>query len=212
MREQYHTCELVAFLIWPHKMSWWTRPFPPNNKENKKTKNPKNGSSKPKQPLSVFNKNSTLKQNKKCTDLDLVTPVAGSIFGLLSQTHLSKSEFKNEILKCALLDNHVTLLCVCGVDSFIPEWEHLMKKLLHGLFSKKNSLKSDSWIQTHEMKLRSTSSAEKNFADEITWITWKTEQNLEIWPFFNSLLERWVWENVQKLIWLPAPVSSTFWN
>jgi len=46
-----------------------------------------------------------------------------------------------------------------------------MKKKFQGLFSKKNPLKSDSWIQIHEMKLRSTSSADKNFADEITWIT-----------------------------------------
>jgi len=32
-----------------------------------------------------------------------------------------------------------------------------------------------------ELKLRSTSSAEKNCADEITWIISKTEQNLEMW-------------------------------
>jgi len=84
---------------------------------------------------------------------------------------ISKSEFKNEILRCALLDIQVTLLCVCEVDSFIPELEHLIEKLFHGLFSKKKPLKSDSWIQIHEMKLRSISSADKNFADEITWIT-----------------------------------------
>jgi len=89
----------------------------------------------------------------------------------------------------------MTLLCVCEVDSFIPELEHLIEKKFHGLFSKKKPLKSDSWIQIHEMKLRSTSSAEENFADEITWMTWKTKQDLEIWPFLNSLLEKWVWEN-----------------
>jgi len=65
----------------------------------------------------------------------------------------------------------MTLLCVCEVDSFIPELEHLMKKLFHGLFSKKNPLKSESLILIYDMKLRSTSSAEQNFADEITWIT-----------------------------------------
>jgi len=32
----------------------------------------------------------------------------------------------------------------------------------------------------------------ENFSDEITCITWKTEQNLEIWPFLNSRLEMWV--------------------
>jgi len=85
-----------------------------------------------------------------------ITPVAGSIFGPLSQTHFSKSEFKNEISSSALLDIQITLLCVCGVDSFIPELQHLIEKLFHGLFSKKKPLKSDSWIQIHEIKLRST--------------------------------------------------------
>jgi len=99
------------------------------------------------------------------------TPVAGSIFGPLSQTHFSKSEFKNKISSCALFDIQITLLRVCGVDSFIPELEHWIEKLFHGFFSKKKPLKSDSWIQIHEMKLRSTSSAEKNLPDEITWIT-----------------------------------------
>jgi len=80
-----------------------------------------------------------------------ITPVAGSIFGSLSQTHhISKSEFKNEIWRSALLDIQVTLLCVCGVDSFIPELEHLIEKLFHGLFSKKKPLKSDSRIQIHQ--------------------------------------------------------------
>jgi len=65
----------------------------------------------------------------------------------------------------------MTLLCVCGVDSFIPELEHWIEKLLHSLFSKKQLLKSDSWIQIHEMKLKSTSSAKENFPNEITWIT-----------------------------------------
>ena len=67
----------------------------------------------------------------------------------------------------------MTLLCVCEVDSFIPDLEHLIDSeiFFHGLFSKKKPLKSDSWIQIHEMKLRSTSSAEKNFPNEITWIT-----------------------------------------
>jgi len=52
-------------------------------------------------------------------------PVAGSIFQPLSQTHISKSDFKNEILSSALLDIQLTLFCVCGVDSFLPEIEHL---------------------------------------------------------------------------------------
>jgi len=65
----------------------------------------------------------------------------------------------------------MTLLCVCGVVSFIPELEHLIENLFTVSFPKKKPLKSDSWIQIHELKLRSTSSAEENFADEITWVT-----------------------------------------
>jgi len=74
-------------------------------------------------------------------------------------------------LRSDLLDIQVTLRCVCGVDSFIPELDHLIENPFHGLFSKKKPLKSDSWIQIPELKLRSTSSAEKNFAGEINWIT-----------------------------------------
>jgi len=74
---------------------------------------------------------------------------------------------KNKISSFALLDIQMTLLCFCGVDSFIPELEHWIEKLFHGLFSKKKPLKSDSWIQIHEMKR----GLEKNIDDEITWIT-----------------------------------------
>jgi len=55
----------------------------------------------------------------------VLTPVAGSIFGPLLQTHISKREFKNEILRSALLDIQLTIFCVCGVDLFLPELEHL---------------------------------------------------------------------------------------
>jgi len=44
------------------------------------------------------------------------TPVAGSIFGPLSQTQFSKRVFMDEISGSALLDIQLTLLCVCGVD------------------------------------------------------------------------------------------------
>jgi len=43
-----------------------------------------------------------------------MTPVAGSIFGPLSQNHFSKSEFKNKISSSALLDIQMTLIFVCG--------------------------------------------------------------------------------------------------
>jgi len=78
-----------------------------------------------------------------------VTPVAGSIFRSLCQTHISKSEFKNEILRSALLDIQVTLLCVCEVDSFIPKLEHLRKSFSRFVFKKEafeiRFMDSDSW-------------------------------------------------------------------
>ena len=131
-----------------------------------------------------------------------LTTVAGSIFRPLSQTSNFRSEFRIEILRSALLDTQVTLLCVCGEDSFLPELEHLMENLFHSLFSKKKLLKSDSWIQIPELKLRSSSSAEKNFADEITWITWKTEQNIRLcsqkFATRKSLRLRSSWCRIEK--------------
>jgi len=101
----------------------------------------------------------------------------------LSQTRISKRVFMNEISSSALLDIQLTLLCVCGVDSFLPKLEHCT--FSRSLFQKEGfEIWGCSFVS--ELKLKSTSSAEKNFADEITWITWKTKQNLEIWPFLNS--------------------------
>ena len=56
-----------------------------------------------------------------------LTSVAGSesIFRPLSKTHISKRVFMNEISRSDLLDIQLTLPCVCGVDSFLPELEHL---------------------------------------------------------------------------------------
>jgi len=65
---------------------------------------------------------SKTKQSKRNGHL---TPVAGSIFGPLSQTHISKRVFINGISNSDLLDIQLTLFCVCGVDSFLPELEHL---------------------------------------------------------------------------------------
>ena len=74
-------------------------------------------------------------------------------------------------LQMPSLDGSKTHYFVCGVDSFIPELEHLIENPSHRLFSTKKPLQSDSWIQIHEMMLRSTFSAEENLLDEIIWIT-----------------------------------------
>ena len=81
----------------------------------------------------------------------------------------------NEISSSALLDIQLTLLWVCGVDSY-PRIETFVEKRFHGFFSNKKALKSGGFVQVGgvfvvEMKLRSTSFAEPNFPDDITWIT-----------------------------------------
>jgi len=48
----------------------------------------------------------------------------------------------NEISSSALLDIQLTLLCVCGVDSILPELEHLYKNVFAVSFPKKKTLKS----------------------------------------------------------------------
>ena len=110
----------------------------------------------------------------------------------------------NEIWSAALLDIQLQLLCVCGVDSFIPELEHLIKIFFHDLFAKKKPLQSRSWKIVHEMKLRSTSPPEQNFPNDITWITWNMKQNLEIWLSLKSDLELFLWGSGRKLILLQA--------
>jgi len=71
-----------------------------------------------------------------------VTPVAGPIFGPLSQRDISKSEFKNGIMisSSALHDIQLTLLCVCGLDSFIPELEHWIGKKKFTVYFPKRKL------------------------------------------------------------------------
>jgi len=98
------------------------------------------------------------------------TPVAGSIFGPLSQTHFSKSEFKNEISSSALLDIQMTLLCVCGVDSFIPELEHWIEKTFsRSLFQKEafgiRFMDSDSWNEAEVNFLRQGKLFRRDYLD-----------------------------------------------
>jgi len=102
----------------------------------------------------------------------------------------------------------MTLLCVCGVESFIPELEHWIEKLFQSSWSilQKEAFEikfmdSDSWNVMKwgwiQLPLQ-----RKNFPDEITWITWitwKTKQNLQIWLFLKSLLEKWFLESGQKI-------------
>jgi len=143
-----------------------------------------------------------------------ITLVAWSIFRPFSQTHFSKSEFKNEISSSALLDIQITLLCVCGVDSVIPEFEHLIEKLFHGLFSKKMPLKSDfmdsdSWNEA-EVNLFSR---EKHFRrDYLDYL----KKRSKIWRYGRSWTHFYKSESgkvVRKLIRLlavPPPPNQIY--
>ena len=99
------------------------------------------------------------------------------------------------------------------------EWIHaspnqnISGKCFHGLYCTEKDLKSKGYVSgcfVIEMKLRSTSSAEQNFPDEINWITWKTQQNLEIWPFLKSDLEISFWESERKEVLLLALDSACY--
>ena len=137
---------------------------------------------------------------------------AGSVTNFRSTS--PKQVFINEISSSTLLDIQLTLHYVCGVDSFIPELEHLQKNFLTVSFPKRRlwnlGVSSGSVGFVIEMKLRSTFSAEQNFPDEITWINWKTKPNLEIWQFLEADLEISLWDSIRKLFLLPVWVDWTY--
>jgi len=83
----------------------------------------------------------------------------------------------------------------------IPELEHLIEKNFHCLFSKKKPFKSDSWIQIHETKLRSTFSAEQKLCQRDYLDSLKNEAR-----FRNLAVLELTFRKVSlgKLIWLPA--------
>ena len=71
-----------------------------------------------------------------------------------------------------------------------PPIRTFVEKRFHGLFSKKKALKSGGFLSRGfviKMRLRSISFAEQILSDEITWITWKTKQNLGMWSFWNQI-------------------------
>jgi len=88
---------------------------------------------------------------------------------------------------------------------FSPNQNICRKTFSRSLFQKEVfEIRGCSFVS--ELNLRSTFSADKNFADEITWITWKTDQNLEICPFLNSHLEvdflkesRWLYDGLNRI-------------
>ena len=128
-----------------------------------------------------------------------ITPVAWPIFGPHSRSFFHKWVFKNEISSSALFDMYY------GVIFFYPRIRKFDRKPLSRSLCQKEAfeisfLKNRFCVQAEG----STSSAEQNFPDEITWITWKRKQNLEIWLFLKS--DSWLLlrENRQQTVLLPA--------
>jgi len=76
----------------------------------------------------------------------------------------------NKISSSILLDIQLTLFCVCGVDSFLPELEHLYKTVFMASFPKRR-VRNLGVSLRFRVETEVNLSAEKNFAYEITWIT-----------------------------------------
>ena len=103
----------------------------------------------------------------------LLTPVAGS-FGLLSHTHFSESELKNEIFQMCFTWYPIDIpLCLWSGFIYPRIRTFDEKKISRSLFQKEpfeiRFMDSDSWNEAEVNFFR-----REKFVDEITWITWKT--------------------------------------
>jgi len=137
------------------------------------------------------------------------TPVAGSILRPLSHPKLEKWVHIFHISRFQVLlyftSNWHYFVFVDWIHLFIsPRIRTFVEKCSHYLFSEKKGSKSGGCSLVSELKLRSTSSTVKNFADEITWIAWKTEQNLEIWKIWTHFSSFESGKVLEKLILLPT--------
>jgi len=132
---------------------------------------------------------------------DVRTDVRTTFPKLFSETSFQERDFKFSFTW------YPTDIILCLWSGFIyPRIRTLVAKLFHCVFSKKKAVKSGGFVSRSfviKMKLRSTSSAEHIFPDEITWITWKTE----IWPFLKSGSEFELRKVVQNSVLLPASLG-----
>jgi len=145
------------------------------------------------------NKENAYRIRDKFDCVEGITPVAGPIFGPHSRSFFHKWVLKNEISSSASFDIHY------GVIFFYPWIRKFDRKPFSRSLCQKEAfeisfLKNRSCVQAEG----STSSAEQNFPDEITWITSKRKQNLEICLFLKS--DSWLLlrENEQQSVLLPA--------
>jgi len=126
-------------------------------------------------------------------------PVAGSIFGPLSQTHFTKSEFKNGHISRFCFIFQVIQVISLGKFSFAEEvdfsfisWIWIHESDFKSCFLEKRLCKSFSIQCSNSGINESTPQTQSN----VIWISSKAE--LEI-SFLNSLLEKWVWESDPKI-------------
>jgi len=128
-----------------------------------------------------------------------LTPVAGSIFGPLSQTHISKSEFKNghisrfcSVFQVIQVISSPKFFSAEEVDFSFNSWIWIHESDFKGFFLEKRPWKSFSIKCSNSGINESTPQTQSN----VTWISSKADLKIS---FLNSLLEMWVWERDPKI-------------
>jgi len=120
--------------------------------------------------------------------LDL-TPVGGSIFGLLCRSFFHQGVFTEQISSSASPDMQSILLCVRGVDLLIlhfPKFWHFIEETKFS-FQKRRLLRAINF-DTYMKSIWSLSARQKKSV-EMTMSTWKTKQALETWRLLET---RWL--------------------
>jgi len=104
----------------------------------------------------IYRVGRTGREEKRFPENAGFAPVAGPIFGPLSERHISKSDFQNEISGSALLDIQLTLLCVWSGFIYPRIRTFDRKKIWRSLFQKEA-------VEILFIKNRSWNEAEVNF-------------------------------------------------
>ena len=129
---------------------------------------------------------------------DSVTPVAGSIFRPLSQTHISKREFKN---------GHISRFCsVFQVIQVISSAKFFSAEELDLSFNSETKehlqiLNASFWNRDRENVFYKCSNSGRNESspqtqNNVSWISSKADLKMS---FLNWRLEMWVWKSGPKI-------------
>jgi len=134
-------------------------------------------------------------------------PVAGSIFGPLSQTHISKSEFKNghisrfcSVFQVIQVISSAKFFSAEEVDLSFNSWIWIHESDFKDFFLEKRLWKRFSIKCSNSGINESTPQTQNN----VKWISSKADLKIS---FLNSLLEMWVWESDPKI----DPATGATW-